>query len=344
MLGTLLAVASMELICRLLPVSTSTDTGYHVAPRILTYPPGHTFTVSTGWALLNARRHTSNNFGFLSERDFTTDTHAVAVIGDSLVEANMLADDQRLGSRLDRALGGNVPVYSMGGPGSSLLDYTERVQFARSRFGVRTFVVVIESGDVWQTICGSGNIHGPCLDGDSLDERVELQAPPGTLKRIVRESAFAQYLFSQLKVDPKAMLGRLTGAFRGSTRAAGAPTASEAARDKAHRDSAIIIGKFLDRLRIAPGERVILVVDCDCATGASSRKDPDAERLELMRRAQERGIAVLDLAPVFARYLARERRALVVGPYDHHWNGVANSLIATELVPLLTAAPESAPR
>lgn len=42
LLGAAAFLLAAELACRALPVSTSTDTRYHVDPDIVTYPPGHT--------------------------------------------------------------------------------------------------------------------------------------------------------------------------------------------------------------------------------------------------------------------------------------------------------------
>ena len=170
--GALLALLAVEALLRLLPVSTSTKTGYYIHPLILTYPPYQEFVVSTGWSLRNAQRHRANNYGLLTHRDFAPNPQAIALIGDSFVEANMLAEPDRLGGQLEFLIAPQ-PVFVLGGPGTSLLDYAERARFARERFDVRDFVFVIERGDVRQTLCGSGNIHGPCLDRNTLEPRTE---------------------------------------------------------------------------------------------------------------------------------------------------------------------------
>jgi len=58
------------------------------------------------------------------------------------------------GAQLERELSGR-PVYTMGSPGSSLLDYAERMRFAHDRFGIVDFVLLVERGDVRQALCGS---------------------------------------------------------------------------------------------------------------------------------------------------------------------------------------------
>ena len=63
-------VLLLEIFFQLLPVSTSTETGYYIDPLILSYPPYHHWTTSTGWDLRNVQRLESNNLGYVANRDF----------------------------------------------------------------------------------------------------------------------------------------------------------------------------------------------------------------------------------------------------------------------------------
>lgn len=65
-------VALGEALFRVLPVSTSTATGYHVHSDVLGNPPHHEWRVSTGWDLRNAQTLRSNNKGFAATRDLLT--------------------------------------------------------------------------------------------------------------------------------------------------------------------------------------------------------------------------------------------------------------------------------
>ena len=117
--GLLGVVLSVELMLRALPVSTATMTGYHFDPDLLSYPAGHEWTVSTGWDLRNPQRLRSNNWGFASDRDFIPDRSAIALIGDSYVEASMLDAVQRPAAQLEALLGTGRPVYGLGSPGTN---------------------------------------------------------------------------------------------------------------------------------------------------------------------------------------------------------------------------------
>src|SRR5579862_8220018 len=68
--GIAAALVALEVLFRVLPVSTSTAAGYYFDPVILTYPAHQRFVISTGWALRRPERQLANNFGFLADHDF----------------------------------------------------------------------------------------------------------------------------------------------------------------------------------------------------------------------------------------------------------------------------------
>ncbi|CDH46093.1 hypothetical protein [Candidatus Contendibacter odensensis] len=321
--GVLLALLAVEAVLRLLPVSTSTKTGYYIHPLILNYPPYHEFIVSTGWNLRNAQRHRANNYGFLTHRDFVPDPQAVALIGDSFVEANMLAEGDRLSGQLQSQLAPR-PVFALGEPGTSLLDYAVRARFAREHFGVRDFVFVIERGDVRETLCGSGNIHGPCLDPDTLEPRTELQPPAGLTKRILRESALAQYLFSQIKIDPAALLRPLRTVPLPQINSYRPNGPEDVPLEKVDR----IVERFFSSLPRGSGERLLLVFDSDRDHLLETPTIGAPVRNRFMQLAQQTGIEIVDTAPLFRDFLRKTGLSLNVGPFDKHWNREANRLVA----------------
>ncbi|MCB1961106.1 MAG: hypothetical protein KDE68_11400 [Rhodocyclaceae bacterium] len=316
LLGCLSVLVAAELVFQMLPVSTATASGYHIDPRILTYPRHHRFTIATGWDLKNAQHHTSNNYGFVDNRDFVRDPTALAVIGDSFVEANMLPEGQRIGPALERLLD-DTPVYSMGGPGSSLFDYLARAQFAQAHFALRRFVFVIERGDVRQVLCGSGNHHGACFDAQSGQMQLSPDTPPGLLKQLARQSALAQYLFSQLKINPADALRtvRLYFAPPHETRPANEQAADPVSPDLA----ATIVERFVHGIDALAAQSVILI------DGARHNRSQTAiwnnAHMDLLQTmAADKGIPVIDLSQPFERWEAATGLKIEIGPYDAHWN------------------------
>jgi len=327
--GLLLFAVAAELVFRVLPVSTATATSYHIDPMILTYPSHRQINTATGWDLKNAQRLRTNNLGFVSDIDFTPNPRAVALIGDSYVEASMLDADERLGAQLQQRLGPERPVYAMGNPGTSLLDYAERIRFASQKLAVRDFVVFVAKGDVHQSLCGSANIDGPCLNPKSLAPETERRPPPSRLKQIVRESALAQYLFSQVRVSPERLLpalaslpssllpGHAERAPPGPTKPA--PTTRPEVVD-------LIAQTFLDRARPHVAGRLVLVINSPPPGTASEAPDDDNRRFGAIAAAQ--GATVVEMQPAYQAHASRSRLSLTVGPYDGHINALGLTLVA----------------
>jgi hypothetical protein len=334
----LLGMAGFLLVCeivlRLLPVSTATATGYYLDPLILTYPPRHQWRVATGWDLRNAQTLQANNVGFPAEHDFVQNARAVALVGDSFVEASMLPAADRPAVQLERAIGAR-PVFAMGGPGSALLDYAERIRFAHERFAVRDFVVLMEQGDVRQSLCGSGNIHGPCLDRASFAPRTETLADPGLAKRVLRHSALAQYLFGQLKASPdrlwRQVLVQSQPAAAPTEVAAGmaaAPPAAVAADKQALAQVDVVTQAFFARIKPYAVGRLVIVMDGDRRGGTAQSATPaDLARARFITLARQAGAVVVDAEPLYRAHYATSALTLEVGPYDAHLNALGINIL-----------------
>jgi len=338
LIGVLTMLLAVEALMQCLPVSSATKTGYHIDPRILTYPPRHTWTVSTGWDLRNSRRLTANNLGFVADRDFAPDPRAIGLVGDSYVEAGMLDPVERPAAQLAALVTRGRPVYAMGGPGSALLDYAERIRLASDRLGVRDFVVVMEAGDIRQALCGSGNVHGPCLDRDSLAAREDLLPGPSLAKRLLRQSALAQYAVGQLKIDGARLYKQ---AFSGGLGAASDKTATHppstdanAAAEQTRRKQMVetVARHFFER--IAPYATGQLVLVIDGRRSAALLKDDSTalaplmqERAIFMALARQRGVTVIDAETLYRQHWLKSDLALEVGPYDGHLNRIGVGLL-----------------
>ncbi|MEI7967534.1 MAG: hypothetical protein WCJ69_00990 [Betaproteobacteria bacterium] len=342
LLGALACILGLELLFQVLPVSTSTDTGYHIDSRIVTYRPHHEFRLSTGWNLERPMHLRANNFGFLSQRDFVPNPKAIALVGDSFVNASMLEPGDRIGDQLQRALGAR-PVYAMGGPGSSLLDYAERIRLASEKLEVRDFVVVLEMGDIRQVYCGSGNVHGPCLDRQSGAPRVETQPAPSTLKLLLRHSAFLQYILGHLRFDPMSRL-RKALAF-GEPPVARGPQGYFAGMTREDVDRILAI--FFERTAPFRKGRLLMVVDSDRLAINRGETATDPMRAHLISRARTLGAEVIDTDPIFRQHVERTGLHLEVSPHDSHWNGLATQLVASAVAGTLTSRrrnPEDVPQ
>jgi hypothetical protein len=329
-MGVLTFLVAGELLLRSVPVPTATRTGYYVDPNILTYPPMHTWTVSTGWDLRNPQRLKSNNFGFVAGRQFSRDESAIALIGDSYVEASMLEADARPGAQLERALDGRRPVYAMGAPGSALLDYAERVRFAHERLAVRDFVLLLETGDPLQSLCGSGNNHATCLDRRTLEPRIERMETPSTLKLVLRDSALAQYFAGTLRASPKRLWNSAIAQSRGAASAQlkSVPVRPVSSSDPAQMQAVDAVTRyFFERVKPHVQGRLVLVVTSDLEVLRQGELPINHSRTRFIQLARQLGAEVIDADPIFMAHFGKSRLRLDVGPYDGHLNSLGVQLL-----------------
>lgn len=323
--GIAAAAVCAEIVLRGLPVSTATMTGYYHDPDILAYPAYHTWTMATGWDLRNPHTLRANNWGFAAGHEFSPDPHAVALIGDSYVEASMLAPRDRPATQLEALLEGHRKVYAMGTPGTAMLDYAQRIRFASERFQIRDFVVLMEGADARQSLCGSGNVVSRCLDPSTLEPRIARHPSSSAWTDLARHSALAQYLMSQLRFKPaavvKAMFTRKPP--EESNAAAGkatppSPDPEQLAQTQAMVDA--VVQQFFAAVPRAQIRQLVFLVDGRRTSQAAPRPLAELERAHLILRLREQGATVHDLEPLYAAHAARSQRSLSVGPYDGHLN------------------------
>ncbi len=225
----------------------------------------------------------------------------------------------------------------MGVPGTSLLDYAERIRYASKNLGVRDFVLFLEAGDMRQALCGSGNIDGPCLDRRTFAPAIESHAPASPMTRLLRESALAQYLNSQLRVDAGRLWRQLqpwqstspaTSPAPVPAKDAGASPARPPMQADALPDIDAVTNAFFQRIEPFAPRRLVLVVDARHAGGALADARMTLERVRFMMLARVQGALVVDMAPVYQAHHERSSLALDVGPYDGHLNRLGVQLFA----------------
>lgn len=338
LLGCLACVLALELLLRLLPVSSATRAGPHVDPKIITYAPHLDWRYATGWDLRYPQRLRTNGHGFVADHDFVRGANALALVGDSYVESASLPAADRPAARLETALGAKRPVYAMGAAGTSLLDYAERIRWAHQQFGITDFVVLMERGDIGQTLCGSGNVHSECIEPATLMPLTAAAAPPSKAKPWLRESALAQYVVSQLKVAPEALLQRVF------TRSVPQEPGAEPRVRRAHPAlpggvAELIAGEFFARVKPYATGRLVILLDCD--RQALMRGEPldDPDRSRFIEHARAAGAVVIDTEPIFRAHFQRTGLSLDLGPQDGHFNALGVRLIAQAMALAVQAAP-----
>jgi len=276
----------------------------------------------------------SNNMGFAAEQDFVVGSNAVGLIGDSYVEASMLSSKDRPAAQLERLLAG-PQVYAMGAPGSSLLDYAERIAWANQTLGLTTFVVLMENSDASQALCNSGNVHAWCLDPDTLELVIVRRPPSSFLKDLLRESALAQYLNSQLKFSISRLTSRDFWSSGTPSDVLPVPAVREEVDVQPQLGSAqrkvvdASVNIFLSRLETLKGIRVVFAIDMNRENLKPSISLPD-EGFHVAERLRARGYVVVHSESLFREHQRRSPLNLEVGPYDGHLNSLGIGLLMNE--------------
>ena len=185
---------------------------------------------------------------------------------------------------------------------------------------------MMERGDVRQSLCGSGNVNGPCLDSVTLAPRVETLPPASTAKRWLRSSALAQYLVSQLRVTPQGLLSQLMLKPQA--------VASKAEADLAHALHVVdvVSGLFFERIKPYAKGKLIIILDTDRKAIFEGTSPPDPARQRFMELATTAGAVVVDSESVFATHVASSPLKLEIGPYDGHMNPLAIGLVTKAAV------------
>lgn len=338
LLGALAFAIALEVVLRIVPTPQATLMGRYVTPFVTTYPPGHTFRTATGWSLLNAQRHRANEHGFIPDDAFAPAPDAMALVGDSLVEQSMLPASQRLATLL-REFRVGAPVFSMGIPGSSLFDYLERARFAFQELGVDTFWIVVEKADIAQSRCEVGVYTDACLATNGAVVRLP-GAPRNPWRDTLARSALLQYFVGLLRLSPGRLLAALgrdaapdpendldASAYTPSADRSAAPSVSDA-------DSAVI-ERFIGAVTAWKDVRIGLLIDPEITSLPRVEPFGDPGLRRLSERAKAAGVPVVHPYRALAQLRTVVGLDLRVGPYDAHWNVLANCVIASEMVAAL---------
>jgi hypothetical protein len=340
--GVVVALAVLELVLRFLPVSI----GMHRSVDYARWPlqntePHLTYTYSSGWAMRNAQRGTTNNYGQVAPFDYRPGRRPVAVIGDSYIESLMNPYDDTLQAQLARRLGARDAVYGFGVSGLSASDYVALARQARDEFAPGAAVILMTDGDLSESLFARvGSYYlTPVADGLRLDyQPVRGNALATRVRRAIGDVSLHRYFQVNLQFSLDPLLQRLQPAA-----AAGRPhvTAPGPFEDlTAQRKVADwFLAELPASLALRP-ECIVLLVDTDRYAIyrpelASTRKDAPAVRQYLIERARSLGFRVSDLEPVFRERFARERHKFDHWPIDRHWNRVGYGVGADEAYRLL---------
>src|SRR6185295_12345223 len=213
--GILVLLALLEAGLRVMPafsgLAPNSDTQ---SWPLRSYEASRPYQYSVGWAMLNAHRGTTNNYGHIAPYDFRRDSRPVIVIGDSYVESLMNDYDDSLQGMLGARVGAGNPVYGLGVSALSASDYIKLADLARLEFKPTAAIFVITDGDMIESLIPRDGGYHLEYRAAELELVYRPLSPNGVvqwLRRHGTESALYDYVRGNLKFSPGEVMGALGG-------------------------------------------------------------------------------------------------------------------------------------
>jgi hypothetical protein len=332
MTAMLVLVVMLELVLRMLPVVSGlhrqTPRSPSASARLL---PDSRYTWSIGWDMRNVVQGRTNAMGFVSPHEYTPDKRAVALLGDSYVEAHMLRYDESLAGHLNARWNGLAYAFNFGLSGASLPHYLGIAREMGSQFTFEAAIVVISPGDYAGGFEGKSGLYKWHEDPERHLVKLVPETQRGAFRQFARELALLRYVRANLKLGSRQLL----------------TTASEACvpqtlSGKDHERLATYLDALQRALRLPP-DKVVLVFNSPTShiyervdrNREASEHCPDLDanaRAELRQLAALRGMRIVDVAQVLESHYRAHRRQLDFRPLDGHWNGLAAGAVANAIV------------
>ena len=329
-LGAGVALVLLEAGLRFMPVSMGLyRTQQYDRWPLQSYEPARPYTYSISWAMRNAHRGKTNNYGHIAPFDFQRGSGPIIVMGDSFVESQMNDYTDTLQGQLGARLGEQQAVYGLGVSGLSTSDYLALSRLARDEFKPTAAVVVISDGDIAESVFDTiGHYYFSLENG-----RVALKYHPlfgDTVFKRIRKSVGEVWLYRYLEANLGFSRERFWRWLNGKPSAA----AEQPKRDFLRLHP--VVDYFLDELPIAlavPPRCVVFLLDSDRYAIykpelATKRKDPPDLRNYFIEQARARGYRAVDLDPLFRSAYADRKMKFDYWPFDRHWNAVGHGMAA----------------
>ena len=330
-----------EIVLRFLPVSTGLRSmPVTAADPVLHFSPNRPFVNSLGWDMHNVVHGRVNNAGFVNDQDYVREgPPLIAVIGDSFIEAQMVAYPQTLQGRLAMALKDKFRVYSFAGSGAPLSQYLIWAGYAVKEYGARAVAINVVGNDFDESLSayrlGPGFWqYAPDANG-VLQLRLNLHEP-GMLISLARHSALARYLLINVGIQNSLVfavrpLGELIFGKPANAAPRYAGNTDASADEKRVRDSLAAIDAFFrdvpERIGLPP-DRVLFTLDgfrYAEAAAAGAGTYFDLMRRAFMEKAAARGYEVIDLDTRFIPRHARTGESFEFYD-DNHWNAAGHEV------------------
>jgi hypothetical protein len=299
------------------------------------FAPNVEYRWSRDWNFSVVTHKRSNNYGFISAIDYRPEerTPLLAVVGDSLVEANQVDAGKSVGELLHASLDAKGRVYTFSMAGAPLSQYLAYAEYARKEFHADSLAIVVAPNDFDESLLkykSEGRFH--YFNDDGSMKRVDYDL--SGVKALLRHSAVLRYVMQNIEAGQR--LDQLLSRFQNRTPTTESPEALE----KRLADSKRVIDIFFEQLPVRTGlgpERVVFVVDPLRRAIYSPDAWAEAQKGFYGRipqyfagQARARGYEVIDLRPAFVQSF-KLGRIIEVAPTDSHWSALGHQVVAEEL-------------
>jgi hypothetical protein len=331
-LGALATLVVLELVLRPLPVMH----GWENPPVTMEFPmvrylPHAAYSYSRAWNLLGATRGRFNNLGYAAQ-DVDLKAPTIAVIGDSFVEAAMIAPGGRIGDILAQRI--PLQVAAFGISGADLPDYMVTADWVAGHIPTRMLIFVIVRGDL------AGSVK-PKLRGYWYHETLEhLEIRRNiafTLRNTLSSSRLFNYLYYQLKVGPHMLRDNWrrpenSGIDQFGTRKE-TPTSTNATEEITPLMHAAAVQFIADAAALQrKGVSIALVFDADRGAIYGGGGGKTAQEEVLAGLAQQAGLRTISLADAFASDYREHHQSFEYDKNDSHWNAYGQQIVAKALL------------
>jgi hypothetical protein len=331
--GILIAAVFAEAALHLFPVSTGYDFGAVDSEDPIAHGGRYFhYTYSRDWNFHLENSGTLNNRGFRASYDYFPDPRALAVIGNSYIQADAIDPRDTMTERLGILIG--RPAFAVGMDGASLADYLPAARWASDTFGARSLLVLLTTGDLSHSCMAKPGKHSLELDNGTIALSLSPRDAPSRFKRWLNRSKLFRYTFDNLRAG-----ATWTKGWRRNDDSPGDPnadTSTVGCGDSAFESAAtqFLLSSFHD-LETSHQARVTFVLAPgyrrEQHIAAGDIRDIDG----FAAQAASAGFAVVHLESAFVDAL-RSGVRLDFLPIDGHWSAAANAIAARVVAPALS--------